>query len=330
MYLLGASPRLAAVGRPKHAALVERRVDDGVEHVRVGRRDGEADPPHLHLGQAAVHLAPGLAGVGGLVDRRLGAAVDQRPHVPAALVGRRVQHVGVARVEVDLADARVRATVEHGVPGPAAVGGLVQAAVAARRPQRSLGRHVDHVGVARVDADHADVLGLPRPMFFQDVPPSQGLVDPVPQPTERWELFSPVPTHTTKGLLGSRVTQPIEYDPWSSKIGVKVVPELTVFHTPPEDTDDVVLGRVGRVHGQVADAARGDRRAHGTKREPRKCLGRHQLVLLGLLLGRRLLRPGGGRQQGCSQGQDRQVIASSPPPLWSYAAPTLQVGRSNS
>ena len=32
------------------------------------------------------------------------------------------------------------------------------------------------------------------------------------------------------------MTQPIEYEPWSSKTGVHVVPALTVFHTPPLPT----------------------------------------------------------------------------------------------
>src|SRR5262245_8206047 len=36
------------------------------------------------------------------------------------------------------------------------------------------------------------------------------------------------------GFFGSRVTQPIEYDPPSSKIGLQVVPRLVVFHSPPE------------------------------------------------------------------------------------------------
>src|SRR5258708_40083566 len=35
------------------------------------------------------------------------------------------------------------------------------------------------------------------------------------------------------GFFGSIVTVPIENEPWLSKIGVKLVPPLTVFHTPP-------------------------------------------------------------------------------------------------
>src|SRR5215213_10496602 len=73
-----------------------------------------------------------------------------------------------------------------------------------------------------------------RPTFCQVRPPSTDLYTPSPYPTLRWLLFSPVPTHTTLGFLGSRTTQPIEYDPSLSKTGVQVTPALVVFQTPPE------------------------------------------------------------------------------------------------
>ena len=38
------------------------------------------------------------------------------------------------------------------------------------------------------------------------------------------------------GFFGSIVTVPIEYDPSFWKTGVKVVPALVVFHTPPDAT----------------------------------------------------------------------------------------------
>jgi hypothetical protein len=53
-------------------------------------------------------------------------------------------------------------------------------------------------------------------------------------PTWRPLTFSPVPTQTVSGLDGSRVTQPIEYEAWLSKIGVHVVPAFSVFQTLPE------------------------------------------------------------------------------------------------
>ena len=50
----------------------------------------------------------------------------------------------------------------------------------------------------------------PSPTFSQLTPPSTDLYTPSPYETLRWELFSPVPTHTTRGSLGSSVTHPME------------------------------------------------------------------------------------------------------------------------
>src|ERR1700724_1369679 len=64
----------------------------------------------------------------------------------------------VARIHAQVGAPGVVADGEHPLPGLAAVGGLVDAAVAAGRPQRPLGGDVDDVGVARIDHDAGDVL----------------------------------------------------------------------------------------------------------------------------------------------------------------------------
>jgi hypothetical protein len=46
-------------------------------------------------------------------------------------------------------------------------------------------------------------------------------------------VFSPVPSQIVFELFGSTTTQHSVNDPPSSKIGVKVVPRLIVFHKPP-------------------------------------------------------------------------------------------------
>src|SRR5438067_7577349 len=57
----------------------------------------------------------------------------------------------------------------------------------------------------------------------------------MPSPTET--LFrthdSPVPTHTILGLEGSTATAPIDCAGCRSNTGLKVVPPLTDFQTPP-------------------------------------------------------------------------------------------------
>ena len=73
-----------------------------------------------------------------------------------------------------------------------------------------------------------------RPMFFHERPPSSERYTPSPTETDRWPLFSPVPTHSTLWLVGSMVMQPIEYEPSPSKMGVYVTPLSVVFQSPPE------------------------------------------------------------------------------------------------
>jgi hypothetical protein len=83
------------------------------------------------------------------------------------------------------------------------------------------------------------------PMLFHVLPPSSERYTPSPQPTLRWLLFSPEPTHTVSGRDGASVTQPMLAVPCSSKIGVNDVPAFVVFHTPPyaDATYHTVLSR---------------------------------------------------------------------------------------
>src|ERR1044071_9544117 len=71
------------------------------------------------------------------------------------------------------------------------------------------------------------------PMFCHVRPASTDLYTPSPYETARWALFSPVPTQTTFGCLGSTTIVPMEYVLWRSKTGLHVVPEFVVFQTPP-------------------------------------------------------------------------------------------------
>ena len=172
-------PALAAVGGAEGSALVALGLDDRVDHIGVGRRDREPDLAHVDLGQTLGDLAPGGAGIGRLVNRRLRSAVNQRPHVAPALVGRGVEDIRVTRVQVDLVGPGVIGDVEHALPALAAVGGLVDPAVAARAPQRPLRGDIDHVRVPWVDGDHADVLGVVEADVLPVLTAVEALVDSV-------------------------------------------------------------------------------------------------------------------------------------------------------
>ena len=57
-------PGLTTIHGSEEPALVIGRLDDGVDDVRIGGRDVQADSPHVYLGQPLGELAPGFARVG--------------------------------------------------------------------------------------------------------------------------------------------------------------------------------------------------------------------------------------------------------------------------
>src|SRR4051812_45285431 len=79
---------------------------------------------------------------------------------------------------------------------------------------------------------------------------------PSPKLTLRWLLFSPVPSQTILESRGSTATAPREYDPARSKIGVKVLPRLSVFHRPP--TADATYQTLGFFGSTATSAIRPD------------------------------------------------------------------------
>src|SRR6185436_13338072 len=96
--------------------------------------NANANPSHLARRQTVLELRPGLGAVDRLVDPGLGAG---RQEAVLALQRRRVEDVGVRRIHHELREARVLADLFGVRPCLAAVGGLVEATLAARRPQRA-------------------------------------------------------------------------------------------------------------------------------------------------------------------------------------------------
>src|SRR6185437_5418316 len=66
---------------------------------------------------------------------------------------------------------------------------------------------------------------------------------PSPRDTEFRVQLSPVPTHTTFGLVGSSAMAPMDCTGSRSNTGLNVVPPSSDFHTPPEaaPTNSVTL-----------------------------------------------------------------------------------------
>src|SRR5678815_5152310 len=93
------------------------------------------------------------------------------------LIRAREQNLGVLGIENDVADARVVVDEERPGPGGAAVGGLVDATIAALAEERALRRDIHRIGIARVDDDFADVLGLLEAGALPGLAGIRGLVD---------------------------------------------------------------------------------------------------------------------------------------------------------
>ena len=164
-------PRRAAVARAVQAggtrlrrlgfvdARIRRgvRFDQRVDHFGVAARDGEPDAPLQRLGEAAaLHLDPRLPAVGRLPQGAARPAALQEVGAAHPLPARGEQHLGVGRVHGNVDEARLVADELDELPGLAAVGRLVEAALGVRAPRPSQGGDVHDVRIGRVHDDAAD------------------------------------------------------------------------------------------------------------------------------------------------------------------------------
>ena len=132
-----------------------------VHHLRIAARDVDVDAALRRLGEAtALHLGPRLPRVGGLPERGARAAAIEEVRTAHPLPARRPHHVGIARVELHVDEARLVADELHELPGRAAVGALVEAALLVRSPRVPQRGDVHDVRVARVHDDAPDLLGF--------------------------------------------------------------------------------------------------------------------------------------------------------------------------
>ena len=108
------------------------------------------------------------------------AAGAEGPALAAEVPQSGEEHAGVLRVDRDGAAARgeVR-TREDQVPAPAAVGRLVEPAIGTVAPELARRAGIDHVGVARIDGDLRDPLGLLQPHAGPALAAIDRLVDAV-------------------------------------------------------------------------------------------------------------------------------------------------------
>ena len=206
-----------------------------------------------------------------------------------------------------VADAGVLGDREHRRPGLAAVGRLVEAAVAAGRPERALRRDVDGVRVLRVDQDLADVLGALEADVLPALAAVLALVDAVAVADAALAVVLAGADPDDVRVLrvdrdaADRVGALAVEDGRPGGPGVLGLPDAARGH----GQEPALL--VGRVHGDVGDAAGGDGRPDAAQREAGPGVGRPDglgLVVLGLLVGRlRGLRAASGFAAGFACGR---------------------------
>ncbi len=218
--------------------------------------------------------------------------------MPAALVGRGQQDIGITRVEHHIGDAGVLADGQDSLPGLAAVGGFVQAAIAARPPERTLGRHVDSVRIAGIEDDAGDVLRLFQPHVLPGFAAIVGAVDAVAigDATLAVVFSRADPDHVR--IFG------IE-DHGADGVGAFAIEDRSPGGARVDSLPDtagcganVIRALVAGVDGEGDHASGSDRRTDGAELESGECIGRKEV---GGLVG--FLRAGEG--QGDQQGEEK-------------------------
>ena len=128
-------------------------LDQGIDAVRVGRREGDRDAPEGAFGHVLRHLLPGCAAVGGAIDARAGAAVHELPRVAPHLPHPGEEDLGVAGGHGELAGSRLVVHVQDLLPARAAVGRAEDPPVGVGRPDVTERRDEDVVRIVGIDHD---------------------------------------------------------------------------------------------------------------------------------------------------------------------------------
>ena len=155
-------------------------LDERVDEVPVVAVDVDADPAFLALRETLGEFGPVLAAVHRPVEAAAGPAAVEPPPGPLPLVHGGEDGVGVGGIHREVDRARVLVDVEDLLPGIPAVAGPEHAPVLVRPPQVADRRHVDDIGIPRMDEDAGDVLRPLEPLVHPRLAAVRRLVDTVP------------------------------------------------------------------------------------------------------------------------------------------------------
>ena len=135
------------------------RFNQGVDHVRIGRADGQTNAAQFAGGQPFIfgQLFPVVPAVVGDVQAAPFSAAGEKPRLTAVRPQGGDQFVRVGWIDNHIGHAGALVDVELVRPGFAAVGGFVNAAVGAIAPSRPDGADPHGLVVGRVHDDPVDV-----------------------------------------------------------------------------------------------------------------------------------------------------------------------------
>jgi len=138
-------------------------LNHGIEDIRVGPVDIDADPADLAPGKAVGQDFPGLSAIGGFVDAASRSAGLEGPGQPVFFIRGGIEDIGVGAVHAEVDDPDMFIDIQHFLPGVASVGRFVNTALLVGGEEVSHDSHVDDIGVFGVDLDPVDMVGVFQP-----------------------------------------------------------------------------------------------------------------------------------------------------------------------
>ncbi len=227
--LVALVPGLPAVVGDEERAV--GRFDEGINPLRIGGRDRDREPAVGFLRETFVRFRsdflPGRAAVGRAeksaarrVVRRFAAGAIS-PALAPKIPEPGEKNVRVGRIHRDGRGAgREIGTFQNEVPGLAAVGRFVEAAIGRIAPERARHRRVNRVAAFRTNDDLRNAFRVGQTRFVPGLAAVGRFVDAVAdRDAVARPSGSPVPTQTFFEFFGSSAIAPIDCTGCSSKTG---------------------------------------------------------------------------------------------------------------
>ncbi len=149
-------PARTVVVRAIHLGRI--RLERRVNSARLRWRNRESDTTDVTIRKAFGHAPPRISAVSGLVDAALRSATDETVRFSLTLKCGGIHDRRIGRIHDDISHACMRADRQHCFPRFPTVDGLVESALTAARPERTLRGDEHDVRVRRVHHDAPDML----------------------------------------------------------------------------------------------------------------------------------------------------------------------------